>query len=71
MSVRKGGRTRRNLATPEEVAEYLGVAEATLRQWRWLRKGPDFGTVGRHIRYDWDDVETYWAKQKQQCGGAA
>ena len=70
MSVKYSERARRNLATPQEVAEYLGVPEATLRQWRYLRKGPNFGMVGRHVRYDWSDVESYWATQKQQCGGA-
>lgn len=71
MSVKFSERAKRNLATPQEVADYLGIPEATLRQWRYLRKGPDFGMVGRHVRYEWDDVESYWAKQKQQCGSAA
>lgn len=69
MSVKYSQTVRRNLATPAEVAEYLGVPEATLRQWRYLRKGPDFGMVGRHVRYDWEDVESYWEKQKQTVGG--
>jgi len=69
MSVKYSQAVRRNLATPAEVAEYLGVPEATLRQWRYLRKGPDFGMVGRHVRYDWKDVESYWEKQKQTVGG--
>lgn len=71
MTVKYSSRIRRNLAKPEEVAEYLGVPVDTLKQWRYLRKGPSFGMVGRHVRYDWDDVESYWAQQKQACGGAA
>ena len=51
--------TRRPLATPEEVAEYYGVPVQTLYQWRSRGKGPRARRIGRHIRYDWNDVETY------------
>lgn len=69
MSVKYDKPVRRNLAEPWEVAEYLGVPEATLKQWRYLRKGPTFGMVGRHVRYEWVDVESWWANRK--LGGAA
>jgi len=38
--------------TPHEVAEYLGVAISTLRQWRYLGTGPAFSKINpRIIRY--------------------
>lgn len=47
------------LLTPAEEAERLNVSEATLRQWRWLDKGPRWVRVGRHIRYPENDT-TAW-----------
>jgi len=59
----------RQLALPVEVAEYLRVDVKTLRQWRWLKKGPKFHRLeGGGIRYDWSDVEAY--VKKQAHGGA-
>jgi predicted DNA-binding transcriptional regulator AlpA len=37
--------------TPREVTEDLQVPESTLAQWRWLKKGPPWIKVGRHVRY--------------------
>jgi excisionase family DNA binding protein len=62
--------TRRTLGKPPEVAEYLGVPEKTLTQWRYLGKGPKYASVGRHIRYRWSDVEN-WLDQQVQGGSAA
>lgn len=53
----------RQLGKPLEVAEYLGVPERTLTQWRYLGKGPKFIPVGRHIRYRWNDVEQWLDQQ--------
>jgi hypothetical protein len=55
---------KRPLATPKEVADYLGggereVTEATLKSWRYKRTGPRWIPVGKHVRYDWDDVEAW------------
>lgn len=36
-SSRAGG-----LLTPSEVAAEYGIAEQTLANWRWMRRGPDF-----------------------------
>jgi hypothetical protein len=54
---------REPLATPAEVAEYLGVEEKTLANWRSLGKGPDSKFVGREIRYPWPGVEK-WLKDQ-------
>jgi Helix-turn-helix domain len=53
----------RSLAAPPAVAEYLGVPQATLTQWRYLGKGPRWRKVGRHVRYDWPSVERWLASQ--------
>lgn len=56
----ESGRPVRPLATPEEVAEYLGVSTQALAQMRWLGTGPVFTRVTpRTIRYRWADIEAY------------
>lgn len=59
---------RRALATPPEVASFLGVPEKTLTQWRYVKTGPRWSKVGRHVRYRWNDVEQ-WVDD--QAGGRA
>ncbi|WP_240777258.1 helix-turn-helix transcriptional regulator [Nonomuraea basaltis] len=63
MTVKISPSARRALGKPLEVADYLGIPEATLKQWRWLGKGPKFVPVGRHVRYRWSDVETWLDEQ--------
>ena len=46
----------KDLLTPSEVAEYLGVTQATLTDWRYRRRGPEFLRVGRLIRYRKDSL---------------
>jgi excisionase family DNA binding protein len=45
--------------TPADVAELLGVPVETLYQWRRKRTGPRGFRVGRHLRYDPDDVRAW------------
>ncbi|GAA4294646.1 helix-turn-helix domain-containing protein [Mycobacterium paraffinicum] len=48
------------VATARQLAEFLGVSEASLAQDRYLRKGVPFTRVGgRRIRYLRDDVLKY------------
>lgn len=54
---------RQPMASIEEVSEYLGVPVTTLYSWRSQRKGPPAARVGRHLRYRWDDVDAWLAKQ--------
>lgn len=65
---RKGPRSpapEEPLATPAEVAAYLGVSEDTLKDWRYKKKGPPYRPgVGRHVRYEWDDVRAWYAAGK-------
>lgn len=50
---------RRALATPADLAEYLGVPEATLAEWRYLGKGPRWMKIGRHCRYRWNEIDAW------------
>jgi len=57
----------RPLATTKEVADYLGVPEATVKSWRLnAGAGPKYITVGKHVRYDWADVEA-WVEAKKSA----
>jgi excisionase family DNA binding protein len=55
---------RRALASPEDVAEYLGVPVKTVYRWRYHHTGPKGIRVGRHVRYRWADVEK-WLDEQQ------
>ncbi|WP_102926769.1 helix-turn-helix domain-containing protein [Streptomyces noursei] len=57
------GAGRAPLATPEEVAVYLGVPVKTLYQWRHRRIGPNALKVGRHLRYRWAEVDAWLTAQ--------
>ncbi|WFE46278.1 helix-turn-helix domain-containing protein [Verrucosispora sp. WMMD1129] len=61
--------SKRSLAGPPEVATYLNVPEKTLTQWRYLKTGPRWSKVGRHIRYRWEDVEK-WLDEKSSKAAA-
>lgn len=50
---------KQNLATQGEAAEFLGVPERTLSQWRYLRKGPRWSKIGRYARYRWEDLHSF------------
>jgi excisionase family DNA binding protein len=52
------------MATTEEVADHLQLPVHTLEQWRSQGKGPDYHKVGRHVRYDWQDVTKWKNAQK-------
>jgi len=45
--------------TVEDVAAYLRVPVETLYTWRKRRYGPKAARVGRHLRYDPDDVRAW------------
>jgi excisionase family DNA binding protein len=53
------------MATPGEVAEVLRVPEHTLACWRSQGKGPAWSKIGRHVRYDWADVDAYRVAQRK------
>lgn len=49
----------RKLATPEEIADYLGVPLGTVYQWSSRGGGPQLIKVGRHLRARWEDIEAW------------
>ena len=52
------------LWTAEDTAAYLQIPKATLYQWRYLGIGPKAGRVGRHLRYDPEDVKAWFRRQQ-------
>jgi len=55
--------------TPEEVAEYLGIASETLNVWRCTKRyNLPYIKAGRLVRYRVEDVETFVVSRLQ--GGA-
>lgn len=61
--------TKRPLASPKQLAEFLGRPEGTLKQWRYHGRGPAYIKTGGHVRYDWDVVEAWLAQQGRGDGG--
>lgn len=56
---------QRPLATPPEVAEYLGCSVGQLAQLRYHGTGPVFvKPSGNRIRYRWEDVEA-WVESRR------
>jgi excisionase family DNA binding protein len=50
----------KTLLTPREAAEYLGLPESTLAQWRSQRRGPPYIKLElRLVRYRCADLEAY------------
>ena len=46
-----------------DVSAYLGVPVQTVYAWRKARTGPPAGRVGKHLRYDPDDVRAWFRNQ--------
>ena len=49
------------LLTPDVVAELTGLSVETLAQWRSQKRGIPYLKIGRHVRYDSTDVQSYLA----------
>jgi DNA-binding transcriptional MerR regulator len=47
----------------DHVAQYLGVPVQTLYAWRKRGYGPPAGRIGRHLRYDPDEVRAWFRNQ--------
>nr|WP_320780252.1 helix-turn-helix domain-containing protein [Streptomyces sp. CRN 30] len=54
---------RGTLASPADVAAYLGVPVKTLYQWKYRGTGPKPLKVGRHLRYRWSEVDAWLDQQ--------
>ena len=52
------------LADTTEVADYVGLSPAQMKQLRYLGEGPKFVRVtGRQVRYRWEDVDAWIESQ--------
>ena len=49
----------KKLLTPPEVADLTGLSLDTLAQWRSQGRGIPYLKIGRVVRYDPGDVQTY------------
>jgi predicted DNA-binding transcriptional regulator AlpA len=58
------------LATPADLSEFIGIPEKTLANWRSDGKGPKYRKIGRHVRYDWDDVRVWLSETRKYIGAA-
>uniref|UniRef100_A8LZ11 Excisionase/Xis, DNA-binding n=1 Tax=Salinispora arenicola (strain CNS-205) TaxID=391037 RepID=A8LZ11_SALAI len=63
MSTQRQTNTVERLWTVEDVSAFLSVPVGTLYQWRHRRFGPPAAKVGRHLRYDPQDVRSWVAEQ--------
>ncbi len=53
-------RSLREVFTPEDAADFLGVSSWTLAQWRSQSRGPLYSKLeGRLVRYRRTDLEEY------------
>ena len=48
-----------DLLTSNQVAEITGLSTETLAQWRSQRRGIPYLKIGRAVRYDPGEVQTY------------
>lgn len=51
--------TRERILKINEVAEWTGIAEATLRFWRHEGRGPKSAKLGRRVVYRESDVQRW------------
>ena len=56
---------------PPAAAAYLQVPLRTLDKWRYLRRGPTYCRVGRHIRYRLADLDAWLETQAVSPRGVA
>lgn len=57
------------LLTPGEVSAITGIPTATLAQWRYRKQGPRYLRIGRLVRYDLADVDTYLQRCRIEVRG--
>ncbi len=55
--------------TPETLAAYLGVSTSTIYSWNSSGYGPSFVKLGNLVRYTYEDVELWLARQLELSRG--
>ncbi|TWD14197.1 excisionase family DNA binding protein [Streptomyces sp. T12] len=53
--------------TPIDMADLLGVPVETVYQWRRKQTGPRGFRVGRHLRFDPEDVRVWVESQMERA----
>ncbi|WP_189037059.1 helix-turn-helix transcriptional regulator [Streptomyces daqingensis] len=53
--------------TPVDLAELLGIPVETVYQWRRKHTGPRGFRVGRHLRFDPEDVRAWVASRMEEA----
>lgn len=56
--------TRQPLMSVQELAELLQVSVKTIYDWRYRGLGPKAIRVGRHVRYEPDEIERWLVAQR-------
>lgn len=52
--------SRKNMASPKQAAEYMGITTGALSQMRYRGTGPKFIKLGnRTVRYRWEDIDAW------------
>ena len=54
------------LLSPDELSAFLGVPVNTIYRWRTRREGPTGFKVGRHVRYNLDEVREWLETRRDQ-----
>lgn len=54
------------LLTPKNVSDLLGIPVRTLYTWRRLGKGPRAISIGRHLRWEPDEVRRWLDEQSEK-----
>ena len=55
----KGTAQDNRLIDEHEAAARLGLSVATLRRWRWARRGPGWIKIGAAVRYAPKDIAAF------------
>jgi excisionase family DNA binding protein len=59
--------TQEPLLTTIEVSEYLGVPVSTIHRWRYVGTGPPAIRIGRHLRFDPDELADWISRQRDSA----
>lgn len=59
----------RKLLNPDEVSQITGIPTSTLAQWRYRKIGIPYLRIGRLVRYDSADVDTYLQRCRIEVRG--
>lgn len=54
---------RKPMASPAELAAYLGLSIETVYAWRKTGYGPKGIRAGRHVRYPWTAIDAWVESQ--------